>query len=125
AYWEGLPEAVRQNYLQNGQEALEYPWPPLLATLFLEVARIGNRANYERVHFERRRKVVDLVLAECVEGQGRFVDAVVNGLWLICEESYWGVPAHLTMQQAGRGLPDTAERTVDLFVAETAALLAY
>ncbi len=125
AYWEGLPEAVRHSYLQHGHEALEYSWPPLLATLFLEVARIGNRANYEHVHFERRRKVVDLVLAECVEGQGRFVDAIVNGLWLICEESYWGVPAHLTMQKAGRGLPDTTERTVDLFVAETAALLAY
>ncbi len=124
-FWDALPDPVRQAYIRGGEEALTYTWPSLPATLFLEVARIGNRVNYETLNFERRRKLLDLVLAECVEGQGRFVDAAVNGLWLICEESYWGVPAHLTMQRAGRGLPDTAERTVDLFVAETSSLLAY
>jgi hypothetical protein len=124
-FWQSLPAAVRQTYIRRGEVALDYHWPSLLATLFLEVARIGNRFNYQQMYFERRKKLLDLVLAECMEGQGRFVDAAVNGLWLICEESYWGVPAHLTAQRAGRGLPDTAEPTVDLFAAETGSLLAY
>ncbi|MCI0493630.1 heparinase II/III-family protein, partial [candidate division KSB1 bacterium] len=49
----------------------------------------------------------------------------VNGIWTICEESYWGVPAHLSMQHRGYGLPDPSEPTVDLFVAETGNLLAW
>lgn len=125
SFWESLPDAVRTTYIRRGERALEFAWPSLPATVFLEVARTGNRYNYQQIHFERRNKVVELVMAECIEGQGRFVDAAVNGLWLVCEESYWGVPAHLTMQGAGRGLPDTAEPTVDLFAAETAALLAW
>ncbi len=124
-FWDNLPAPVRQTFIQRGEVALDFDWPSLRATLFLEVARIGNRNNYEQVNFQRRDRLVDLILAECVEGQGRFVDAAVNGIWLICEESYWGLPAHLTLQKAGRGLPDTAEPTVDLFAAETAALLAY
>ena len=124
-FWQDLPDAVRQTYIRRGERALDFVWPSLPATIFLEVARIGNRYNYQQLHFERRNKVVELVMAECMEGQGRFVDAAVNGIWLICEESYWGVPAHLTAQRAGRGLPDTAEPTVDLFAAETAALLAW
>ncbi|MFN8563826.1 MAG: heparinase II/III family protein [Anaerolineae bacterium] len=43
----------------------------------------------------------------------------------MCEETYWGLPAHVAMQRAGVGLPDAAEPTVDLFAAETAAALAY
>ena len=41
------------------------------------------------------------------------------------EETYWGLPAHVGMQQAGTGLADAAEPTVDLFAGETAALLAW
>lgn len=125
AFWEGLPDSVRKAYIKRGETALEYTWPALPATLFLEVARIGNRINYEKKYFERRGKLVDLILAECMEGQGRFVDAAVNGLWVLCEESYWGLPAHVGVQVAGRTLPDTAEPTVDLFAAETGALVAY
>lgn len=124
-FWRSLPDAVRQKYIRRGEAALEYPWPSLPATLFLEVARTGNRYNYQQAYFERRAKVLDLVLAECMEGAGRFVDQAVNGIWLLCEESYWGVPAHVGVQKAGRTLPDTAEPTVDLFAAETASQLAY
>ncbi len=41
-----------------------------------------------------------LVLGECMEGQGRFLDDILNGIWTICEETYWGVPAHVGVQKA-------------------------
>jgi hypothetical protein len=69
--------------------------------------------------------LLDLVLAECVEGTGRLLDEIVNGIWTTCEETYWGLPAHLGLQKAGSGLPDVEEPTVDLFAAETASLLAW
>ncbi|MCB0092183.1 MAG: hypothetical protein KDE54_30050, partial [Caldilineaceae bacterium] len=76
-------------------------------------------------HFERRGMLGTLVIAECIEDQGRFLDDIVNGIWAICEESFWGVPAHIGRQTAGKGLPDTREVVVDLFAAETGALLAW
>lgn len=123
--WEALPAPVRSAHIARGEEALGYEWPTLPATLFLEYARIGNRRNYEIPHFQRRAALGNLVLAECIEGQGRFLDDIVNGIWALCEESFWGVPAHCYMQGAGNALPDTSEPIVDLFAAETAALLAW
>ena len=125
AAWDGLPARLRDSLIANGDVALQVAWEPLLATRFLEYARIGNRSEYERENFGRRNKLIALALAECVEGQGHFVDEIVNGIWLICEETYWGLPAHLHLQHSGPGLPDAAEPTVDLFAAETAAALAY
>jgi len=125
AAWEGLPAEDRRALIQAGEARLGAAWPPLPATLFLEYQRIGNRSNYERVRYTRRDQLRDLVVAECAEGKGRFVDEIANGVWTTCEESFWGVPAHLGAQKAGTGLPDVAEPIVDLFAAETSSLLAW
>ena len=125
APWQTLPLALRQSYLTRAEALAGTAWPNLPATLFLEFARNGNRRNYEIPHFERRGMLGTLVIAECIEDQGRFLDDIVNGIWAICEESFWGVPAHIGRQTAGKGLPDTREVVVDLFAAETGALLAW
>ncbi|MEZ4659444.1 MAG: hypothetical protein R2911_17940 [Caldilineaceae bacterium] len=125
APWEALPATLRQAKVAQAEPLLGAEWPSLPATLFLEFARNGNRRNYEIAHFERRGRLGTLVIAECIEAQGRFLDDIVNGIWVLCEESFWGVPAHIGRQAAGIGLPDTREVVVDLFAAETGALLAW
>ncbi len=124
--WENLPFEIKQGLIQRGETQLHFDWPPLPATLILEYSRDGNRSHYESSHFIRRDALVNLVLSECVQAEGRFLDDIANGIWVICEESFWGIPAHIGMtQKAGVGLPDVTEPTVDLFAAETAALLAW
>ncbi|MFD2570324.1 heparinase II/III family protein [Spirosoma soli] len=119
-----LPDTVRTSLIKAGEQAVARPFESLPATLTLEYVRTGNRSHYEQVSFGKRNQLLTLVLAEAIEGKGRFTDAILNGVWSICEESFWGVPAHLNTQRAKSGLPDVDDRTVDLFAAETAALLA-
>lgn len=123
--WENLPAAVRRAHIAQGEQVQQVPWPHMPASLYLQFARNGNRRNFEREHFERRNILAKLVIAECFEGQGRFLDAIVDAVWGICEESSWCLPAHVRVQKAGIGLSDTAEPILDLFAAETAALLAW
>ncbi len=123
--WPTIPEPIRDAYLKRATEAIGHEWPALPATLFLEFARTGNRINYEKPSFGRRTILGDLVIAECIEGEGRFLDDIVNGIWAICEESFWGIPACMQMQKHGPGLPDVEEPVVPLFVAETIMLLSW
>jgi hypothetical protein len=125
AAWDALPADARDALLKSGERQLKTPWEVLPATLFLEFARNGNRSRFEAVRDRRRQKLQDLVIAECVEAKGRFADEIVNGVWLLCEETFWGLPAHLSAQRAGVGLPDVAEPIVELFAAETSSLLAF
>lgn len=125
AGWGGVPVDL-QNKLVAAAEPLREPgWPVLPAHLALGFARTGNRSEYEGVRNQRRERLRTLAVAECVESKGRFLDAILDGLWATCEETFWGVPAHLTMQKAGIGLPEVTEPVVDLFAAETAAELAW
>lgn len=125
AAWEALPASVRQAHIRAGEAALAREWPHLEAANYLQYARNGNRDQFERPYFARRDILGALVIAECVEGQGRFLDGITNALWSILEESSWVLPAHIGAQQAGYGLPDTAEPVVDLFCGETAAHVAW
>jgi hypothetical protein len=72
------------------------------------------------IFFGKRNNLFQLLLAESIEDKGRFMEAILNGIWSICEESYWGVPAHI----GHTGLPDVTNPVVDLFSAETASVLA-
>ncbi len=123
--WEKVPENIKKRWIKRGEEALTFEWEALPATLFLDYARTGNRKPYSNVSYERRYKLRQLVLAECIENKGRFIDQIINAIWLICEETFWGIPAHIGMQKAGMGLPDVNEPIVDLFAAETAEMLSW
>ena len=125
AGWQKLPEKVRAAHLRQGMKHLGCDWEIPKASIFLEFVRTGNRTNYQIIANGRRVRLAEMVIAECIEGKGRFLDDIMDGVWAICEETYWGVPAHVGAQKKGSGLPDVKEPTVDLFAAETGMLLAW
>lgn len=125
AAWKAVPGDIRAAVVARAEADQKAGWKALLATTFLDFKRNGNRSRFEADSFGRRAMLQRLILAECLEGQGRFVDEIVNGVWLICEETYWGAPAHLGAQKAGVGLPDVSDPIIELFSAETAQLLAW
>ncbi len=125
AAWAAVPDERRRVFVAEAERQRDTPWAVLPATRFLDYVRDGNRSRYEKLLFSRREKLAFLVLGELLEDRGRFSDAIADGVWLLCEESFWGVPAHVGAQKRGSGLPDVSEPTVDLFAAETGALLAW
>jgi hypothetical protein len=126
--WEGLLahplNVARREWLLAEAEALRgQPWPALPATLYAEFARNGDRARFEKPYFARRQRLARLLLAEAFEYQGRFLDDILDGLWLLSEEASWCLPAHAD-RLPGDVLPRQDKESVDLFACETAAVLA-
>ncbi|WP_409346148.1 heparinase II/III family protein [Paenibacillus sp. MBLB4367] len=124
--WESLPASLRQMWISKGNDSLSFSWPSLTATDYLEYSRSGNVVGYEEKQRERKRVLASLVLAECMEGKGRFLDQVINGIWCICEESTWVIPPHqvISKRSAKDCLPNIDDQFIDLCVGETASLLA-
>ncbi|MDP4284324.1 MAG: heparinase II/III family protein [Bacteroidota bacterium] len=120
-----LPDSVISQIIERGEEALKKDFVNIPATVMLEFVRNNNRTDYEKISFEKRNLLWDLVMAESMEGKGRFTDHIVDGIWSISEETFWGISAHVGIQKAGAGLPDVEDPIVDLFSAETGAVLAW
>jgi hypothetical protein len=125
ADWEAVPQEIRAGFIREAEQYLNTTWERIPATVTLQYIRNGNRSHYDALNTRQREKVATLVLAEAFENQGRFLDEIADGIWAISEQTFWGSTAHLGLQRAGNGLPDVTEPIVDLFAAETGALLAW
>lgn len=124
--WERLAPTLRTAYLARGEAQLGTAFAPLTAQDWLLFSKSGDRAQFEAIYFGRRRQLNDLILAECVEYKGRFLPDIINGIWALCEESAWQLPAHNTYVRdtPQLPLPDVTRPILDLFACETGALLA-
>ncbi|MCW3109583.1 MAG: hypothetical protein JWQ09_4089 [Segetibacter sp.] len=125
AAWAKADEAMMKAYLKQAESYINYKWPSIPATTSLLIERTGDRDEYQGVSFEKRAVLGTLLLAEIYENKGRFVDPIINGVWSICEESFWGVPAHLPQTKEYAGLMDVSKPFVELFSAETATYLSW
>lgn len=122
-------------FIACAERDLNTPYPILDASLYMQYARIGNRANFEGPYFKRRVMTCNFAFAELAERKGRFTDRVIDGVWHILEESTWILPAHnaTNKNNPGTPLPDaffTAEpdddvKHIDLFSAGTAGRIAF
>ena len=123
--WEDVPDPTRSLVIEDAESNLGFEWPAFRPRFFLEFARTGVRQLYLDVARGHLPALASLVLGECLEGNGRFLADIIDGVWAICEQSYWGHPHHLSMQSAGPGLPDVDDPVVNLYVGETASALAW
>ena len=120
-FWrDSIPQEMRQSYIQYGEQYLSKPWTMLPWTIFAENKQTGNRVNYEAICFEKRRQMAAIVMAEIMEGKGRFMGDIIDGMGSFCEETWWGIPAHYP-----KAIPLSEWQEVDLFNAETASLIVW
>jgi hypothetical protein len=115
-FWNSLPENIRKEYLEKAESYLNYDWPVVKATDYLEFIRSGARR--QEVYSACSNALTGLVMGELVEGKGRFIDQIINGVWFYSEQTWWGWSAHLSPQKMKSGLPDINDPIVDLGVGE-------
>ena len=121
-FWRNnLPVKIREEYIRQGlQYSKKNNWIVISPSTFSEYRRNGNRSNYEQQNYIKRRQFACLVMAEIMEGKKNYVEDILNGLDYFFSEVWWGLPAHYP-----DSLPKRGNQVVDLYNAETAALIAW
>ena len=124
--WDNLDMQWRNESIRLGEEYLNFSYPYICSADFMDFSKTGNRVRFESKSFSKRLALSALVLAECAENDGRFTQDIINGIFSICEESAWQLPAHNSYirDTVQLPLPDTTAPVLDLFACETGAILA-
>ena len=123
--WARLMGTYADQMIRRGEKHLDYVWQTNLATDYLAYERTGDRQIMESKQKANNIALSDLVLAELAEGKGRFLDQIINGVWMECERTSWVLSAHLFRQTSQRNFPDYREQIIDLGSGEVAAFLAW
>lgn len=126
--WDSIDTQIRDLIIEQALSYKNFVYPMLKATDYREYFISGDRAIYETPYFARRHALSTLTLAECFAGDGSYLEDIVNGIWCICEESSWVVPAHNFIYEpepinGERTLPDIDLLTLDIFASETGMTL--
>ena len=115
--------------IEMGEKYLDYVTPALPLSAFRRFVADGNRVEYEAVYFNIHKALMNLVLAELSEGNGRFMSKICDILWAITEQTTWVLPAHYR-ENSGKAsvtLPIPIDHegvcNIDLFSAGTAGLV--
>jgi len=114
--WEATPK--KTVLIAEAEAAAETPLPLLTAGMYLDSQRTGQYDRYMQPREHRRTLLVSLLLGECVENKGRFLDYILDLTWAICEETTWCLPSYLP------DLQDIAQPQLDLGAAITALSVA-
>ncbi len=124
--WDKLSGAWRNKIVADGEKYLKYEWRVVKATDFLAFDRQGSRAAMQIPISANIEALSSLILAELSEGKGRFLDQIINGVWLFSEMSSWVYSAHLpSFQRSRSSLPDNDGHVIDLCAADLGSLLAW
>ena len=83
-----------RDVVRRAERFAQFPPPELPDELYLDFSRTGNRDHYQRKLFDRRNRMEALVMAECLENDGRFLPAIDKALQACFEEKSWLLPAH-------------------------------
>ena len=127
--WESVPSSFRAQIIENAEKYFNNTWVSLKITDYAVFSETGARTPYELPYFARRRAFTALVLAECIENSGRFINDIINGIFCVCEETSWVIPAHNIFQNGTKDgkkgkYPSVETQFIDLFSAETGSLIA-
>ncbi|GGF18101.1 heparinase II/III domain-containing protein [Echinicola rosea] len=120
-----LPEEIQDRLVEEGDEAIEYEWPAIPVSAYLDFVRNGNRTRMQSYQNQRTKALKSLVLAEMLVQDGTYLDAIMDGVWAMCEQSTWVLSAHLSAQKDKSGMPDVEEPVIDLGAGEVANLLSW
>ncbi len=102
------------------------PWPQVTAGGWTRYRRDGDRAEHEARVFARQERLSRAVVAAAATLEGAWLDEVVDGVVLLCEQSSWCWPAHDDAHaRRGAALPTVTDPYLDLGAGEVAAQLAW
>jgi hypothetical protein len=127
SHYESYIEGIRQ----EGQRLVKESIVETTYQLFSMFSRDGTRIPFEKVYFEKRRRLNTMALMSLLEPHNEvYRDALHEILWSICNEYSWCLPAHLKnaletdgAYEASLTNPEWSRQEIrteiDLFAAET------
>lgn len=120
--WEKMAGPYKDFIIKQGEKALKYKWAPITASEFLDCQKDGDRVHLKQDR-EMKAAIATLTIAELVEGKGRFLPHLIDGMFYEAERATWQYAVHTNKQPSKKPLPDPADRYITNGAAHTCEIM--
>ena len=93
-----IPYWIKRIVTEKAERWLAYEFPEITVTRYMETRRYGNRHNHEMMLIERWMALFDLICGELLYRNGRYIDKIMDCVWMDCELSTWTIQSHVPYQ---------------------------
>lgn len=115
-----IAKPLINDLIKKADDAIKTSYEVLKMSDYCLFEKTGDRI-FEKKYFERRNNCSYISIALWLTHDEKYIDPLINHIFMICDEFAWCVPAHARMD-TNPAIEDMIER-VDLFSALTARLL--
>lgn len=126
-FWNAVDEKIKEDYIKRAERHFGKSGElcNLTAGEYMKFFRSGNRKAYEEKFFEYNDRLIEMTLAECMAGEGRYFDDIIDLLYMICSIPVWCIPAHNIYYNPTDPLGDVTRPFIDLFSSEVASSIVH
>lgn len=93
-FWDGVQGIDRVTLISEAEKLMEEPFPVITEEIYYERKYKAKNFTADKILFTSARRLEKLVLAECVENKGRFVDCIAAAIETILARKSWVRPGH-------------------------------
>ncbi|MCM8758530.1 MAG: heparinase II/III-family protein [Candidatus Omnitrophica bacterium] len=113
-----LRRAISKKVIGQANEILDRPLPDTRYSLFRIYHATGNRTDYQKPFYEKRKNLIILAMASYLTKDKKYLLKLQDYIWDICNEPLWSIPAHLPERI------NYQHTYIDLLASQTASKLA-
>ena len=78
---QSVPDSILSKLILDGENGLKFKFNSVSFSTVLAFKNNGTRTLYENQSFVKRTTLTQLAVAESIEGNGRFMEAIMEGIW--------------------------------------------
>jgi len=124
-FWDNISPEIKGKIIEQGFIASQTP-PVILTGYDYLLFKKGDSFDLvSQKILSKKTRLEDLMLAEIVEGKGRFIQEISNSVWDFCALSNWTGPESQYLQTGKMGLPSFDKVVVDELTGEIAGALSW
>jgi hypothetical protein len=124
-YWDSISPEIRQEIIEQGIISSQIPPVTLTGYDYLLFKPGDSFDLVSQKILSKKTRLENLMLAEIVEGKGRFIKEICNSVWDFCAMSNWTGPESQYLQTGKLGLPSYDKVVVDELTGEIAGVLSW
>ncbi len=125
--WKKVNPVYLDSTISKAEDEMTRPWNNRTLTQYVETFTTGVSSFVDGDVGGGR--LLSLIMAECMENKGRFINKIADVIWFFCEQTDWIDLAHLNHchDRKKNYIPDIEEkyRFLDLHTSMTAGTLAW
>ncbi len=124
-FWNNVNPILKETLVSRGEEAAKSE-PVALTGYDYLLFRQGQTFDVvSQKILTKKSRLEDLMMAEIVEGKGRFIEDICSSVWDFCALSHWTGPESHFLQTGKLGLPSLDKQVVDELTGEIAGILSW